>query len=661
MVMGIFTRDREWARQAFLVRSEHLTRQAKYVRTATTADFKFTDTTLGGNFAINPPPQFTRSADLKVGGTAVSSKGMGRYYSEAIDDHSQLIHLRMGTPVFNSLTTFFGNFYNSAAGQMARTGRASSAFYELGRAAGFVVSIMSWKLLAVRAIGAIINYALEMPTSKYYYSRPAMHSYWTAVQTLVNQYAVNRGIVPRIGGKYENVQRVAREQEFTEKDLLMLHNKVPDIFTKSGQIDVYAMAHKAQRLARKRTDSMATKYDSSAIDVEQAIVDVHTEKLADTNKRSYLQYMQTWLETEQSKPKHLESKAGADLNVEPMENRASGGVGLFEKAKEYFKAEADDGSQFATFRVNYTGSVSESFSNQVGESSIASKLNGFSADKRSLMFDLAGGNIAPGIDQILGAVKSFIGGAAESIGISGLLALGGAAFVDIPKMWQNSTASLPRSTYTMHLVSPYGNAISQLMNMYIPLCMILAAALPLSSGKQSYTSPFLIELYDKGRAQTRMGMIDSLSITRGTGNLGFNEDNHAMGIEVSFSVTDMSSVMHMPISQGITLGEVASTAVAATAGGIAGGAVGGAAAAVTSSLLSGGIFDDNTVFSDYMAILASQGIGDQINTFRKLKLRLTHKLAQWNSWASVSNLTGFIGDSIPGRIASVFFAGTIRD
>ena len=68
--------------------------------------------------------------------------------------------------------------------------------------------------------------------------------------------------------------------------------------------------------------------------------------------------------------------------------------------------------------------------------------------------------------------------------------------------------------------------------------MLLAGILPLSTGKASYTSPFLCQLYDRGRLQIRLGMIESLSITRGTTNLAFDKHGQALGIDVTFSVVE---------------------------------------------------------------------------------------------------------------------------
>jgi hypothetical protein len=142
--------------------------------------------------------------------------------------------------------------------------------------------------------------------------------------------------------------------------------------------------------------------------------------------------------------------------------------------------------------------------------------------------------------------------------------------------------------------------------------MIMAGALPRSIGKQAYTAPFLCQIFDKGRAQIRLGMIKSLSITAGAGsNIGFDSRGNPLAFEVSFTVADLSSVMHMPVSSG-TFGDVDIT------------------------------MDEDNILSDYLATLASQDIYTQIYPMAAARLRLA-KLAmnvgKWTSpafWASAT-------------------------
>jgi hypothetical protein len=334
--------------------------------------------------------------------------------------------------------------------------------------------------------------------------------------------------------------------------------------------------------------------------------------------------------------------------------------------------------------------VSESFSNTVGTSEIQNKVNGMAAQGRATSFSFADGNVTEGMGKAIGGLKDLISGVAEGLGVSGLGVLAGGAFVDIPKHWQDSQANLPRSNYTVKLCTPYNNPVSRLINIYIPLCMLLAGALPLSTGRQSYTSPFLCEIYDKGRLQTRLGMIESLTVTRGTGNTGFNADGMALGFEVSFSIVDMSSVMHMPIaatfnhqytealgSLGAAVGGVAG-GVAGAAGGVVGAGAGAAAGAAAGDAVGsaggvlldtasaaisslGSLFDDETVFSDYIAVLSSLGMRDQVYGVPKLKLRLTRMATQWDTWLSPGHYASIMGDSIPGRMLSAVYRGTVKN
>jgi hypothetical protein len=638
---GPRTKDADWVRQSFLLTNTHgevlLDDLDKDNRFFTSAALKFSDTTPGGSFAINPPPQFTRYADLKVGGRFSGSKGMGRYYSEAIDDNAQLIHLRFGVPQYNSLTQFFTGFYNTGAGQLARTGRSTSMFYSIGNAAGLVVSVLAWPIMAIHLLGVALRYAFDWNPSKFYYLKPTMPLYWNAVQSMVNHLAVNRGIIPRIMTKEaDQLYGTETNNSFANS---RLNELMPEIFRKDGGIDVYAMSRRAQRLWSKQQSLIEHLLSDSENDPASAIHQVMKTTLTDT-RPDYKAYLDRWLLKTISQAKEAKDGKVEATNEGVQYEKAEGGIvkrvkAVIQEALDMAAAELNDGSQFITLRVNYTGAQNESFSNSTGESEISQKINSMSSSARSTRFNFADGNVSDGIvGKIIGkvglAVGDFMTGMADSLEISGLAALGGAAFVDIPQHWQQSVANLPHSTYTIDLVSPYGNPISQLLNLDIPLCMLLAGALPLSTGKQSYTSPFLCQLFDQGRSQTRLGIIDSLNITRGTGNVGFSPEGRALAIQVSFSVKDLSSIMHMPISEGLSLNPIE------------------------------GVFDEDNAYTDYLAVLAGMNLNDQVYQGRKLKLNLARKLSNFRSMMSWEHHATVLGGTLPARIASMFFKGTRR-
>ncbi|WP_144106716.1 hypothetical protein [Paraburkholderia sp. BCC1886] len=680
--------DTGWVRQSFLVKSTDLATIDQTNRFFTTASLKYTDTTPGGNIPINPPAQWTRYADPKAASRKSGGKGMGISYSEMIDDHSQVIHMRFGVPEFNTLSYFLSNFYNSGAGQLARTGRAEGAFYQLGRAAGYVAALMSWKVLAFHIAAVAATFFANKPNSRFYYLKPSMPTYWQTVQTIVNQIAVNKGIIPRVGDP--NVQTtIGDNYQFSSDGLTQLNALLPDIFFAGGGIDVYSLANRAKRLERQQHQNNIAALDTGSVTLSSALQSLYgpSSLLVDQPKRNFLQYLDLWNGTAPAAPQSAASGsdsttgvASADSSTEQTATKTSQTTGFF----DFLEAELDDGSAFVSFRVNSTGPVTDTFSSDTADSELQQKINSMSSQNRSTRFDIEGGNLAGGvIGSILGgaasAVTDFVSGAADSLGVSGLAALGGSAFVDIPKHWSSSTANLARSTYTINLVSPYGNPVSQLLNLYVPLAMLIAGALPLATGPQSWTSPFLCELYDRGRCQIRLGIIDSFSITRGTGNLGFDHEGNAMGIDVSFSVVDLSAMVYLPITQGLTqatsktlaeLGFVGGAVLGTVAAGPVGGAAAAAAAGTAGAVLGagvdaagnvvktlGGIFDGDNSFTDYMAVLGSLGLADQIYMFKRLKLNLTMQMAQWKSWLTPSHFASFAGELLPARMVGLFFKG----
>lgn len=636
-------RDADWVRQSFLVgdfnvrgeKVNNLDDVDVRNRDFTTARFKFVDTTPGGNLAINAPAQFTRNADIKARGLLAGVNALGRYYSEAIDDNNRLVSMRFGVPDFNALTTFWTGFYNADEGTLARTGRPRGFLFKVGYVIGFVIPLLSLPLFIANLSGNAYRYLTLSPSSRYYYLRPTMHNYWSAVNTVFNRIAINKGVVPRVFSD-ETKKKLDNTYLFSKSDFDILKERLPDIVMDDYGISAFAIATKAQRNARRVTKAIESvmKRNGDRVDVVAEMTKIYSAGLPvepDKNK-TFLGYIQKWLKSESN----VMSDATHDQKSKDQSKLFNITESESDSFWDYVKAELDDGAAFATFRVDAEGGISESFSNQTGQPEIASKFNNISAAARSNIFNVGSGNIGDGIGSnmlefLVGGVKDVMAGVAAGIGASGLAALGGGAFVDIPNVWTGSTAQLPRMNYTLTLTSPYGNKISQLFNIYLPLSMLLAGALPLSTGRSSYTSPFILELYDRGRAQTRLGIIDSLSITRGVSNLAFDNNGNAMAIDVAFSVVDLSSVLHMPVAQGFGLTNLTASA-----------------------------FGDDNSFDDYMATISGLSLHEQIYTGERVKLALTRQMVGMRQWASPGNIASFLTDNAVGRFLGIFYEGNIN-
>lgn len=604
--------DEDWVRVSFMVPNTELDALDRVNRFWSSANTKFTDTTIGGNIGINSRPQFTRYADIRVPGrlshrvkvstnSITGNHGMGRYYSESIDDNSETIFMEFGVAEHTSLLRFISVALDPNAAFLANTGR-SSAWYKIGSLIGtallikFVPVIGAMSVLS-QLIGGTVGKVIPSSSSRYYTLKPTMTMYWTSVNSLVSSIAVDLGIMP-IDIKSKS-QRISDELDFNTTMSDTLHSIFPSIIFTDGAIDVFAMANRTQVLAnrmyREEHKNFTTKeYDNYEGFIQETYsnkvdqpIGEHTlinnlnntvsfrawfDKTVNTIKYTADQFIGGGDDKKDLKTKEPTLKAMPTETIDYYKKDANGNVileagdvptGEIDKmwlAKFYDATDAQlrDGSIFATFKVDYTGSITESFSNSVEDSGIKSSLQGITDTTRSIKFNLGGGNLID--DPVSSVIEGIVSRAAQTVtgaagaatfGVTNVItALMGGGFIDVPKRWSNSTVSLPSISYNMKLISPYNNPVSLLQNIYIPLAMIMAGVLPKATGKTSYTSPFLCNVYNRGKQKITLGIIESMSINRGTSNLGFSATGKPLAIDVSFNVLDLSSVMSMPVDSG---------------------------------------------------------------------------------------------------------------
>lgn len=779
--MSLYPRvkNREWIQQAFMLPSDSISDADMQRRLFTYAAWKYTDTTVGGNFTINNPPQYTRNADIKMGGRGSSihspgnagamegqyltqgssnqygmsmSKGMGRFYSEQMDDNAVAVNIRFGVPEFNSLTQFFGAFYDPEASVFARTGKGTGLCYSAGKA---LTAIATLPLLPAVWGGALYRYFSGKPASKFYYLKPTMALYWQACNTIANGIAVNMGLIPR--WLHENEDQMIRGQNGQKKsDYLTYMRDVfggqqgnfldpdqpgmgiadakqdildgvrrqnTDLVNSSGGFDIRAVALRAQRLANAaHKETTAALSSRPARENYQQALDDHRQAARQAQLKTVQspapfmnasQYIESYLKVSKNQlPSGDISLDGVTEEAENLQQYDADGAGVqaqgvaayYSKNKnstasilgipksaapppppaegeeaaapssqkgvvenlkttageffEHLKSSMNEASEFVTFRVDNPGSSSESFSNSTKEAGIASKINSTSSGNRDQRFNFANGNVGDNVltnlvESAAKGVASLLEGAADYVGLSGIAALGGSAFVDIPKHWDSSTAQLPRADFTIELRSPYGNPISRMQNLYIPLSMLLAGALPISTGPHSFTSPFICEVYSKGRNVIRLGMIDSMSISRGQGNVGWTQEGAPLGIDVSFSVVDLSSILHMPITANMGTWQRFFMGAADL--------IGGDALVEGAALLAPSTYDEHSTYTDYLAVLGGLGLQDlTLSTLSNLTLRLANKRVQFQSWRSPANLAIWTSEVMPGRIYRNLIGYTAR-
>lgn len=677
-----------WVRGVFGTAPNMLGRRNTQLNPKSSAELKFADTTLGGNAAINAPPQFTRFADpaytglfatsgSRIDGETASmwvnennagSYRLGRRYSEIIDDNAQYVHMRFGVPKWTGAFTFFANMYNRDMARLAKTGEYSSTMRTLGQAAGFgaMFALVPLPVLVpLLAVGQVLKYAMSKEPSRYYYLNPTMNTYLQAVQAMADTQLLHSRLVPMwnvIGDdRYIDVEDPRNQLSGTMEEV---YSSLPDIWKSNGKFDVFKMITRHQTLANYQTmeleriyagatsaeqlegalNAYLQKAQSEAYLLEalndddlnlQNLVKAYTEnQLYQMSPEDELAEQKRWDDI-QSELRGVEgvsadnvvneqNAAAGTVKPEKLTNASfwDGMVDFFSNFSEQLTAELKDGGQWVTFKVDGKSAYSDSFSSSSKQADIQSKLNSMASTASSLNVSTSGGNTGFGfIDQTTKGIKDFLGGALDTLNLSGLSAIYGAAYTDIPEVWEASQASVGTQSFTLQLRSPYGDDLSLFQNITVPLIMVLAMVLPLAAGRQTHVAPFLCEMYCRGRNNIRLGMVDSVQITRGVGNVGWRPDGKMLGCDITLNVKDLSRVMTMPI------------------------------------ITDPGLFDDDNMFTDYMATLGGASLQDMTYTLNRMTFNLNKWKQSWKSYFMAGRITNSLSNTWPVRQLAGLTAG----
>ena len=286
--------DKDWVMGKFMTPTNDLENVDKANRFFSSASWKFSSTRLGYSLAVNARPQFTRYADIKgnhtLGGfpqpvgteeleydqegnvisggaptsifqpvTVMPMKpgenqlgfGMGRYYSEAIDDNATTIFMEFGVPEFNSLLTYFTRAIDPADSLLANKGRIPLAYY-IGAMIGSFVTFCAFPWVTILIfIGKGLAEFFFGGDLNYYYLKPAMHVYWSTVGNIVSQIATEIGLISPYFTKPESqANKIGMPVTIDSQDLKALAAYSPDLIKNgSGYLDIYAATLRMQKIA----------------------------------------------------------------------------------------------------------------------------------------------------------------------------------------------------------------------------------------------------------------------------------------------------------------------------------------------------------------------------------------------------------------------------
>ena len=658
-----------WIKQAWRCDPATVDDIGKSMKFASRANYSFSDTGPGGSPTLNPPPQSSINTDLRVGLASTTDLKIGRKYYETAESNAQIIYLRGGVTAYNSLATFYVSVYDPAAGQLANTGRVAGNLLTgfLATAITAVIGITTnlWPLLVIRFIVYVAQRATMKPRTKYCYHSPTMINTWRRANLIAMQFAVNDEFIPTIFEKEaERMFGDALKTSVDDRKHLGLY--FPDMFTSDGALDLFTVATRWHRNNMARMKLLDTKGDTissilgwvaapgvmAAKNLYNAARGILSEKHSPAGS-SLMDYQKRWEDMPANKPVNVRASTNTleDAGGGPTAVRGTPGAEDVlklpspkedgeEKTKSWWTQmttfamlELDDGGAFLAFSVSDTGPSTMSTSNQTADSEVKAKFDSIVESSRNTVYNVAAGNFGDGpiaglLETILGGGRAVISQVANNFGLSVFGALAGAAQVDFPQRYTGSTASMPTMNYTIELNATYNNAYCRLVQLWLPLAALIAVAFPQQTGAQSYAGPPVLELFDRGHAQTRYGMAESMTISVGEGNLSHNSEWKPSSIKVSLNIRDLSPIIYAPISQGFSFDPTAT------------------------------VFDEDTNFSDYCACISGVELHKQIYYMQKLKRNLTRKLAKTRLALTPAHFGAMLGNFGPARIFDLLLPGS---
>lgn len=239
--------------------------------------------------------------------------------------------------------------------------------------------------------------------------------------------------------------------------------------------------------------------------------------------------------------------------------------GFFTGELQHFKWQNYANSAFRNFvssneslgyYIDSPNQISESFSNQTGESALASKVNEASDLSREVQF-LFGGlsgmdvsklqSAAQGLQTDLDAWKSkYVGdGGAKNLltnllntGLTTVVAGGKMIF---PEIWKDSTYSNDYDV-TIKLRTPDCDPLSWFFNICVPMMSLVCLVAPQSMGANAYKAPFLIKGFYKGLFNCQMGIITNMNISKGDKG-AWTLGGLPTQVDINFTIKDLYNTL----------------------------------------------------------------------------------------------------------------------
>lgn len=216
---------------------------------------------------------------------------------------------------------------------------------------------------------------------------------------------------------------------------------------------------------------------------------------------------------------------------------------------------------FGTFRsipfyIDTDTSISESFSNSTTESTLASTVNSVSDMGRELNFlfgytsgtsihnVLEDSEVAANIQNVNDIVSGILGGGNFLSNLTNhLVTVATGGRLTFPEIWSDSQFSRSYNC-EIKLISPDPSKLSIFLNVLVPLFHLIGLVAPQSikDNPNGYTNPFIVRAIYKGFFNVDMGIITSMSVTKGA-ECQWSPEGIPTSITVNIEIKDLYSAL----------------------------------------------------------------------------------------------------------------------
>ncbi len=286
-----------------------------------------------------------------------------------------------------------------------------------------------------------------------------------------------------------------------------------------------------------------------------------------------------------------------------------------------------------TFRYEGTSSVSDSFANQTASSALADTFNSTVTAVQDFKFNAGGGVTGIGvIDGFVSTITEAVTGMAAGSVIGNVpLALMGNSRVEIAEHWSDSSTNLHSENFSFYFEAPYAHPYSIATNVFLPLSLIMPFVTPFSTGGATYTAPFLIKCFARGKSIIRTGIVQNASIEFGIGPLGWTTDMKPRNCRVNLTIADLDKVLSVPINRVTNPLDL-----------------------VNIAKQSSRYLGDIGKYNDWVNRVAGVDYLDTMLRYNDLNRRLTRFRTDVKQMFQPSNIAATVNDSIVGDVARIF-------